>query len=154
MRTNFMQTKFFVLAILSLFIFSSCGDDDPVTPQEDHFEAVGTVIYDATGAEILRILRGVTSDTLTAQVGVLSDHYNVKFINDEENVVNPPSDEETEMGVDVTNPALLETEQDEPGAFEFHLKGLATGITTIEIKILHAGHSDYRSGLIPVKIIN
>ncbi|MCZ7602356.1 MAG: hypothetical protein M5R37_05790 [Melioribacteraceae bacterium] len=139
---------------LSVIVFTSCGDDDPVTPQEEHFEAIGTVIYDATGAEVLRILRGVTSDTLFAKVGILSDHYNVKFLDEDEVVVTPPADDETTMGLDITDTNLLAFEQDEPGAFEFHLEGKAAGITTIEIKILHSGHSDYRSGLIPVKVEN
>lgn len=139
---------------LSVILFTSCGDDDPVTPQEEHFEAIGTVIYDATGAEVLRILRGVTSDTLFAEINILSDHYNVKFLDEDEKVVNPPVDDETTMGLDITDTNLLAFEQDEPGAFEFHLQGKAAGTTTIEIKILHNGHSDYRSGLIPVKIDN
>ena len=143
---------FFVL-VLS-FAMISCSEDDPVTPQEEHFEAIGTVIYDGTGAEVVRILRGVTSDTLTAQVNILSDHYDVKFINEEEEIVDPPIDEESSMGVSITDTTLLEIEQDEPGAYEFHLLGKETGNTTIEIKILHAGHADYRSGLIPVKIVN
>lgn len=140
--------------LFSIMFFVSCSDDDPVTPQEEHFEAIGTVIYDATGAEIARILRGVTTDTLSAQVGVLSDHYRVKFINDEEQIVDPPENEESSMEVVITDTNLLETETDEPGGFEFHLRGKAAGITSIEIKILHNGHSDYRSGLIPVKIEN
>ena len=145
--------KIFISLIFTL-LAASCSEDDPVAPQEEHFEAIGTVIYDATGAEALRILRGETIDTLYAEVNILSDHFDVKFINDEEEVVNPPADEESSMAVDVSDASLLEIEQDEPGAFEFHLKGLAEGITTIEIKILHAGHSDYRSGLIPVVITN
>ena len=152
-----LNRKSVLVILLSLitFTFMACSDDDdPVQPQEEHFEAIGAVIYDGTGAEIARILRGVTCDTLYAQVGVLSDHYDVKFINDEEEVVNPPSGEEHTMGIVVTNTDLLETEQDEPGAFEFHLQGKAVGVTTVELQILHDGHSDYRSGLIPVRITN
>ncbi len=155
MLTKIKQTIYVMVVILfSAAIISCSEDDDPVTPQEEHFEAIGTVVYDATGAEVLRILRGVTTDTLSAQVDILSDHFDVKFINEDESVVDPPTDEESTMGIDITDTSLLEIEQDQPGAFEFHLKGKATGITTIEIKILHAGHSDYRSGLIPVKIVN
>lgn len=142
------------ILLLSIMFFVSCNDDDPVTPQEEHFEAIGTVIYNATGAEIARILRGVTTDTLSAQVGVLSDHYRVKFINDDEEIVDPPENDEMSMEVVITDTNLLETETDEPGGFEFHLRGKAPGITSIEIKIFHSGHSDYRSGLIPVKIEN
>ena len=146
---------FYLSISFLLLIFTSCSDDDPVSEQENHFEAIGTVIYDATGAEIVRILRGVTSDTLTAQVGVLSDHYRVKFINDDETIVDAPEDEpDNSMEVTITDTDLLETETDVPGGYEFHLRGKAAGETSIEIKILHSGHSDYRSGLIPVIIEN
>lgn len=150
----FKKRASYLVVLFLLIILTSCNDDDPVSHQEEHFEAIGTVIYDATGAEIARILRGVTADTLSAQVGILSDHYTVKFINDDEVIVDPPDDEETSMEVDITDSDLLETETDEPGGFEFHLKGIAIGLTSIEIKILHNGHSDYRSGLLPVKIEN
>lgn len=155
MFSTFRKTIIFISISIVVLFLTSCNSHDPVAPQEDHFEAIGTVIYDATGAEIVRILRGITSDTLTAQVGVLSDHYNVKFINDDEEVVDPPTDDpEQSMEVSITETNLLETETDMPGAFEFHLRGKATGNTTIEIKLLHNGHSDYRSGLIPVKIVD
>lgn len=155
MYSNSKKLLYVLVLLVFSISFTSCSDDDdPVAPQEEHFEAIGTVIYDGTGAEILRILRGVTTDTLIAQVGVTSDHFDVKFINDEEQVVDPPNDEESTMGVDVTDTNLLDIHQDEPGAFEFHLEGKAEGMTTIEIRILHAGHSDYRSGAIPVKIVN
>jgi len=152
---SILKKKMTILFIISFIVaFTACSSDDPVAPHEEHFEAIGTVIYDGTGAEIFRILRGVTNDTLFAKVGVLSDHYDVKFINDDEQVVNPPDDDDLSMGIDITDPNLLEIEQDEPGEFEFHLMGVAEGLTTIEIKILHGNHADYRSGLIPVKITN
>lgn len=145
---------YFIIILLAVSVISCSDDEDPVAPQEEHFEAIGTVIYDATGAEVLRVLRGTTTDTLLAKVGVLSDHFDVKFIDEDEDVVDAPDDEESSMGIDVSDTNLLEIEQDEPGAFEFHLMGKAIGVTSIEIKILHAGHADYRSGLIPVKIVN
>lgn len=145
---------FFIIISLTISVISCSDDEDPVAPQEEHFEAIGTVVYDATGAEVLRVLRGTTTDTLLAKVGVLSDHFDVKFIDEDEDVVDAPDDEESSMGIDVSDTNLLEIEQDEPGAFEFHLMGKALGVTSIEIKILHAGHADYRSGLIPVKIVN
>ncbi|MDZ7764097.1 MAG: hypothetical protein U5K00_06670 [Melioribacteraceae bacterium] len=145
---------FFIIISLTISVISCSDDEDPVAPQEEHFEAIGTVVYYATGAEVLRVLRGTTTDTLLAKVGVLSDHFDVKFIDEDEDVVDAPDDEESSMGIDVSDTNLLEIEQDEPGAFEFHLMGKAIGVTSIEIKILHAGHADYRSGLIPVKIVN
>ena len=145
---------FFIIISLAVSVISCSDDNDDINDPKEHFEAIGTAVYDATGAEVLRILRGTATDTLVTKVGVLSDHFDVKFINDDENIVNAPNDDETTMGIDVSDTNLLEIEQDEPGAFEFHLMGKAIGETSIEIKILHAGHADYRSGLIPVRIVN
>ena len=32
------------VAALVLMLFSACTEDDPVTPQEEHFEAIGVVL--------------------------------------------------------------------------------------------------------------
>ena len=81
--------KFILMKLLLLlsiaFTFNSCDEDDPVSPQEEHLEAIGTAIYDATGALTLSIIRGETNDTLYIEEGILSDHFEVKFYDEDEN---------------------------------------------------------------------
>lgn len=151
MKSNILARIFILLTITITFF--SCKDDDPITPAEDHFEAIGMVFY-TSGIEIGRILRGQTSDTLEAPEGGLSEHIDIKFFDENENIIDPPDNKNKTLSWEIGNSQIADIWQHEgeEGSFEFHLKGLKQGKTTIEFFILHEGHSDYRSGKIPVKI--
>ncbi|MBK7106405.1 MAG: hypothetical protein IPH62_14085 [Ignavibacteriae bacterium] len=150
MKNHFFKSVF----IFSLFTFLISCQDDPVSNQEEHFEAIGTVIYDATGATVVSILRGVTDDTLKISNGELSDHFSVKFYDENENIINPPSDENVKLGYEIsdTTTANWWQHEGEEGGYEFHFNGLKSGVTTFELFIVHEGHNDYRSGLIPLVV--
>ncbi len=143
------------LVLATLLIISACSDDDPLTAEEDHFEAIG-MYFSTSGIEIARILRGETTDTLEAPVGGLSDHTEIMFFNEDEELVDPPSDEEKSLSWEIEDESIVEVYQHEgeEGGYEFHLRGLKEGVTAIEFFVLHEGHNDYRSGQIPVKVIN
>lgn len=137
---------------LLLFLLVSCSDD-PVTPQEDHFEAEG-IVFLQSGIKIAEIFRGVTTDTLFAPEGSLSAGIDVKFYNSNKELINPPDPAEQSFGWQIDNPALVEVWQHpgEEGGYEFHLRGLGEGITQIEFFIIHEGHTDFRSGKITVAV--
>lgn len=137
---------------LLLFLLVSCSDD-PVTPQEDHFEAEG-IVFLQSAIKIAEIFRGVTTDTLFAPSGALSAGIDVKFYNSNKEMINPPDPAEQSFAWQIDNPALVEVWQHpgEEGGYEFHLRGLADGTTQIEFFIMHEGHADFRSGKITVVV--
>lgn len=145
--------KFYIPAILMLLLFTACSEDDPVTPQEEHFEAIGVVLT-TSGIKMASILRGETDDTLYAQVDDISDHLEVQFYNEDEQIVEAPDDDDKTLSWEIGDMDILEVHQDDghDGEFEFHLKGLSPGTTTLELFIMHAGHADFRSGKIPVMV--
>lgn len=147
--------KFFLsfLIITGSMSLTSCKDDDPVSAQEEHFEAIG-IHFSSSGIELGKILRGVTTDTLFAPLGSLSDHIEVKFYDEDENLVNAPDDEDETFGWQIDDATIAEVFQDtgEEGSFEFHLRGLKAGSTKIEFFIVHEGHNDFRSGKITVTV--
>lgn len=144
--------KLFLLLFLS-FAIISCDEDDPLTSEEDHLEAIGMVLYDS-GIEVARILRGVTSDTLIASEGGLSGHLNIKFIDEDENIIDPPDLDNHYLSWEIDNPDIADIWQHEgeEGGFEIHLEGLKEGNTFIEFFVMHEEHSDYRSGKFPIRI--
>lgn len=144
---------YFFILMLGMLSINACSEDDPVAPQEEHFEAIGMII-ETSGIRVASILRGETNDTLYALVGVASDHFDVKFYDEDENIVDPPNDEDQTFDWQIDNPEILEVFQDEAhqGEFEFHLRGKAEGSTFIEFFIMHLGHPDFRSGKFPVKV--
>ncbi|MBS4033857.1 MAG: hypothetical protein KGZ85_05285 [Ignavibacterium sp.] len=137
---------------LLLFILVSCSED-PVTPQEDHFEAEG-IVFLQSGIKIAEIFRGVTTDTLFAPEGALSAGIDVKFYNSNKEMIDAPDPAEQSFAWQIDNPALVEVWQHpgEEGGYEFHLRGLADGTTQIEFFIMHEGHADFRSGKMTVLV--
>jgi hypothetical protein len=157
MKSNIIFDKLkyilYLVAISLLITACSDDDDDPLTPAEDHFEAIG-MQFSNSGIVLASILRGVTTDTLEAPLNAISDHYEIMFYNDDEQLIDPPEEDHYSLGWEIADPSKLEVWQHEgeEGGFEFHLRGLDEGITTIEFFIVHEGHNDFRSGQIPVEI--
>lgn len=151
-----MKNKFilyvFLFVLMGLFT-TACDDDDPVSSEEDHYEAIGMVFYDS-GIEVARILRGETIDTLTTTEGGMTSHIEIKFFNEDEEIVDAPDDEDQTLAWEFEDATIADIWQHEgeEGAFEFHLEGLEEGETSIEFFVMHEDHADYRSGEIPVKI--
>jgi hypothetical protein len=142
------------LLVLLLVSLSSIGcSDDPVTPQEEHFEAEG-IIFLKSGIPIAEIFRGVTTDTLYAPVDSMTAGIDVKFFNSNQEVIDPPNDPDISFAWEIDNASIVTVWQHpgEEGSFEFHLEGLSAGSTAMEFFIMHAGHADFRSGKIPVTV--
>lgn len=157
-----MKYKFFIkkkviliLSLITILLFTASCEEDPIAPQEEHLKAIGMVFY-TSGIEVARIIKGVTSDTLTAPTGGLSDHIDIKFIDEEEKEFSPLSTATQTLAWEFENNSIADVWQHEgeEGSFEFHLKGLETGETNVEFFVMHNDHSDYRSGKIPVKVKN
>ncbi|MBN1301968.1 MAG: hypothetical protein JW995_12200 [Melioribacteraceae bacterium] len=145
--------NFYRLSVIILIIglFAACSDEEPLASEEEHFEAIGTLIYNESGDQVVSILRGITDDTLKVNAGVLSGEYSLKFYNEDEEIVDPPADEHITLGYELGNTGIVNWHQNE-GGFTFQLEGLQRGNTTLELFILHEGHNDYRSGVIPVEV--
>jgi len=162
--TSFFLKYSSIVAVLFLIIISitSCSDEtDPVIPPSEHFEPEGWVVRDATTKPIIVVWQGVIQttwnstsipDTLYAPLNALSDHYTVKFLDINKNIINPPSEPDHQFGWLITNPAMLEIIRDNPTDWAFHLKGLTNGTTSLELQVMHLGHVDVKTPKIPVII--
>lgn len=142
------------LLVMLAAVLPSCGDDDdPLSSQTEHFEAIG-MYFSSSGIPVASILRGVTTDTFHVPLGALTEHIDAEFYDDDENIIDPPTDADKSLGWSIDNPSVVEVWQHEgeEGGYEFHLRGLAQGETHIEFFVVHAGHNDYRSGKIPVAV--
>lgn len=162
---NSFVFKYFYLIIISIFglmLLNSCSDEtDPIIPPSEHFEPEGWVLRDATTKPILVVWQGIIQtswnsspvpDTLYAPLNALSDHYTVKFLDKDKNIITPPTDADHQFGWLITDPAKLTIIRDNPTDWAFHLKGLLTGKTTLELQVLHVGHVDVKTPKIPVII--
>ena len=150
-----IKLLFVLFSFVGVLFYSGCSDDDPVAPAEDHFEAIG-VYLSTSGIKVASILRGVTSDTLVAPAGGLSDHLEVQFYNEDEEIIDPPTSSDHSLAFEIgdTSIAGIFQHEGEEGGYEFHLRGKKAGVTYIELFIMHEDHSDFRSGEIPVRVEN
>lgn len=149
-----------LFTIILLPVFTSCSDEtDPVIPPSEHFEPEGWVVRDATTKPILVVWQGIIQtswnstsvpDTLYAPLNALSDHFTVKFLDINKNIINPPTDADHQFSWLITDPSKLSIIQDSPADWAFHLKGLTIGTSTIELQVLHLGHVDVKTPKIPV----
>ncbi|MGB9663350.1 MAG: Ig-like domain-containing protein [Ignavibacteria bacterium] len=144
--------RVFLIFILSIAIIS-CSKDEPLSPAEDHFEAEGMVFYES-GIKIVEIFRGVTQDTFFVPLGEKTPHIKIKFLSPERNEINPPNYKEKPLSWSISDTSIVSVVQHtgQEGSYEFHLFGKKVGTTDIEFFILHEGHSDFRSGKIPVRV--
>ncbi|HPN36989.1 MAG TPA: hypothetical protein PL041_01210 [Melioribacteraceae bacterium] len=147
--------KYFAIFLLVIFTLA-CDKDSETITQTTHFEAIGTAITDASGALVFKILRGVTTDTLFAPFNARSEAMFIKFYDNNEKIIQPPTDKDKYLGYEIADPTLVKVYQHEgeEGGYEFHLDGLKEGKTTIQFFIMHNGHADYRSGIIPIVVKN
>ena len=157
-----MEYKFFIkkkviliLSLVTILLFTTSCEEDPIAPQEEHVEAVGMVFY-SSGAEIARTYAGETESKFFVPVGGLSDHIDIKFINEDGDEFTVDEEDTQTLAWEFDDPTIADIWQHEgeEGAFEFHLQGLIVGETNIEFFVMHNDHSDFRSGKIPVKVAN
>src|SRR5690606_37732087 len=82
-----------LITIFGLLITLNGCSADPVSTQEQHFEAEG-IVFLQSGIIIAEIFRGVTSDTLYAPLGDMTAGIDVKFYNSNKQEMDPPDNEE------------------------------------------------------------
>ncbi|MBK8983647.1 MAG: hypothetical protein IPM38_15360 [Ignavibacteria bacterium] len=146
------------MAIVLAIQIQSCGEDNIITPPSEHTDAEGLLIMNESFTDtVLYVFRGEFKsgfDTLNVPLGTISPHWEIYFINKDTVRTDPPSGSEFTPGFVIGNSAIAQIFQDDPvnEKWAFHLRGISTGNTTLTIKLNHAGHSDFTTPLIPVKV--
>lgn len=149
-----------VLLPLALIILA-CENSDDLADEEEHFNAVGMVLIDS-GVEIFRYFEGEIltptdnhMDTLIVPVG-LTAHWEMKFLNEQEELIEPPDDPDKYLGWVIGDTSLVEFyfHEGEENGFEFHLNGKIVGETTLEFRVMHGEHYDYHTLPLPLSVRN
>ena len=159
---RFIKKHFALLVLFSIMVsaaafLNGCGEDSVTTPQSEHFEPAGLfIIPEGSTDTIMQVFNGVVraGDTLKAPLNILSTHWEVSFWDENRNLLTPPSDGSHTLGFTIRDASVVETEMDSPTDWAFHLKGLSLSpdTTSMQIKILHQGHSDFTTPFIHVKV--
>jgi hypothetical protein len=171
--------KLSLLAILSLTIFFTSCEDDPVTPSEEHFEAVGYIILNENEEVIFRVFDGQVDNTIAdALVINLADgmgEFEVHFLDEDGDDIGTPEGDhdhdhlqgssieeedddhddhdheegEYELSVEVQDEGIATAEAHE---WEVELTPVAVGTTQMRIQIMHEEHADFTSPFVPLEV--
>lgn len=157
-----MKRLIFIGAVILAVFAGGCifddEKDDPSSTQQDHFEAEGIVLIDS-GVRFFKMFRGQIDtseskvDTLVVPVG-LSPHWTIKFLDENEQEIDPPDDDNKSFGWIIPDPSVVEMYRHDGQEWEFHLNGLMVGETSIEFRVMHNDHYDFHTPAIPVSVRN
>ena len=147
--------KFYIITAIFPFILilGGCKKETSVTePDKDHFDAEGLVIMNDAFQEKLRVFRGITTDTLKVPLNGMTEHLKIKFLDENNKLINPPEDKNKTLSWVIADTTKLGVFRHDDDSWEFHLMGKKEGKTTIEFQILHVDHPDFRTPALPVVI--
>jgi hypothetical protein len=151
-----------ILFFISFLLLQGCKDEsNPVTPPSDHFDPEGWLLTNDSFQPVLVVWQGeVVSEwegtqvpvVLNAPLNDLSDHYNIRFLDENSNSIDPPSDTDYTLGWALSDTNTVFFIPDEAGGWGFHLEGRSPGTSSVELQVIHAGHVDIRTPFIPITI--
>ncbi|MCX7878129.1 MAG: hypothetical protein N2510_05735 [Ignavibacteria bacterium] len=151
-RIRQLHTAYLIFLLFAIFL-TSCGEDNIISPGV-HFQPRGlyiqpeglpdTLVYYHNGNFLLG------KDSLFVAVNDTSAHLDIRFLDVNRNEVQPPMSGYS-LGLEVGNTSVASAYSDELWAF--HIAGLSVGETTLTIKVLHQGHSDFTTLPIRIRVI-
>ena len=154
------KSPLLIAAAAVAVILAGCGKDDPITPQEEHYEAEGLVLLDS-GQRFFRYFQGRIdsgdgrAEALEVTHGEVTGKWSIRFLDSDGNEMAPPTGEGFTFTWEIADKSIVEVVQDEAeaGQFVFALRGLEDGETTIRLQISHEGHVDFTTLPIPVHVV-
>ncbi|GAB5519800.1 MAG: hypothetical protein RhofKO_20510 [Rhodothermales bacterium] len=148
-----MNTRLLSLLTL-LFAFTlitACDSNDLDDDHDDHAEVEGLMLR-ANGQTLVTIDEGEVSGSITVPAGDETALIIVEFMDHDGEEVHVDEDPELSLGYSIADPDMVEWEQHDGEDYEFHLKGLSTGTTTLVLELLHGDHADFRTPAITVVV--
>jgi hypothetical protein len=129
---------------------AACKDDNPVTPgPDDHEEAEGLVISRGSN-DLVTVSEGTVTGSLSVKADQRTENLTIWFLDADGDRFQPDDTTKT-LEFTVAKSDIAEIER-EAGRWTFQLKGKSAGSTTLEVRLMHAGHPDFRTPAIPVTV--
>lgn len=143
---HWLKKKPFALALVGALALGAC-DDDPTGVDDDHNDDVAGVVL-TLNAAVLAEYDGPSRSwdvPVPIDAGDETAHIDVEFVDEAGNAIT--LDDDTYLQVTVDDETIAEFEQDTPGEFGGHIKGVAAGTARMEFSLMHgavgSGHADF-----------
>lgn len=146
--TNARRTSRVVLALSLALGVAAC--DDSTTEPDEHREASGLVILDESDNVLAAVnaSRQVTG-SLTVAAGQ-AKHLDFYFVDEDgDRFQLEPGDAEYSLAWTVANENVAVIDSHDG---HMDLDGVSAGATTVEFRLMHGNHPDYRAPLIPITV--
>jgi hypothetical protein len=132
-----------ILLILSVVISSlvlSCSHSHDHDHDGDHAEAYGYALFNQNNVEVLRVQNATPSDSIRIGVDSTSQVFTVKFL-DDKNELFTPTEAELSLRITFGNGAIAS--ETISNRWNFTVKGLSAGTTSMRISLFHDDHADF-----------
>lgn len=135
--------------MILLFTLGGCKDN-PVEPEEGHAEAEGLVLR-MNGVDIVTVREGVVTGQVTVVNGTETDHIDVYFLDHNGTRFRPEGDDH-DLGWAIADTSVAGIERDPGEKWGIHVIGKSVQSTTVELRILHHDHIDFRTPAITIQV--
>jgi hypothetical protein len=152
--------KFALMLIALLFVLlSGCKESNPVE-QEEHFEPEGWLFENLNEIPVLVVWRAEiqsewNNNSLSNRFTVgINDSVLIKtrFLDSSGLIMEYPQDQEYSLGWLLANNIYADISPDPVDRWSFWLRGVSSGSTTVEMRVLHGGHADVITPLISIDV--
>ncbi len=145
------RTRSILILILALLVGSLAAcKKNPVEPDDDHAEAEGLVLR-MNGVDIVTVKEGRVTGGISVKVGTETDHIEVYFLEHDGDRFQPTGNDFS-LGWAMADATVAEVELEAGKKWDIHIQGKKVGQTTLELRLLHVGHVDFRTPPIPVTV--
>jgi hypothetical protein len=154
--------KLFLLSLLALALISISGCKDETNPIDpgDHFEPEGWLFEGVTEIPVLVVWKGEIENFWNNSpvenrfnVGVNDSIFlRVRFLDSSGNIMADPDDPGYTLGWINNNNLIAELQHHETDRWSFIITGISAGSTSVEMRLLHGGHTDAITPLIPIDV--
>ncbi len=149
MKTNNYTFLKFSTLILTIAILACSNPADSDGDHDEHEEPVGFVLK-MNGTDHIKQENGAVTGSFTLTNGNESDHVTIYYIAEDGDEFQPHADEGYSLAAEFANSDMMEFESE--GDWGFHLHPKAVGTTTMKLKLMHGGHSDFTSQDITITV--
>ena len=148
---KYIFSVFTVLAFAQ-FLLTGCSEDNPVEPEEVHFEAIGLYVI-SSGDTIVKYVGGEVSGKVEVLVGTQTPLLSVRFLNEDGHIGVPDGDEyDLIWSIADESVATVVSHEEELNDYQFHIEGKQIGTTSITVILNHNEHKDFESKAIAIQV--
>lgn len=145
----------YLIAVFSIILIS-CNEDNSVESHEDHFEASGMIVKQ-NGTEYMKIYNAQFDSLYNSKFSINANEagniYTVEFLDENGANIGVPDEDNKSFSWIISDTSIAEiTKTDINKKWEFKLTGKKPGNTSVELRMMHIDHPDFKTPSISIEV--